>query len=165
MWPQIFLKILVPGTPLTPPYPPWHPPGGWVGQKWPKCIPTSPILKMKHFWAVKKIDLLFHSECTCSCALIMTNYQRPMKPPPRPYLPVNWIIFAHKCTGFDNRHCLKPNRFSLSLLEVIAWSFISCITHIWSDWKRNISQLHSFTLVTEGQIGWVRSLESPLPSI
>ena len=46
MWPQKNLKILVPRTPPDPPLPPWHPPGGWVGQKWPKCIPTSPILKM-----------------------------------------------------------------------------------------------------------------------
>ena len=87
----------------------------------------------------------------------MTNYQRPMT---RPYLPVIWIIFAHRWTVFDNRHCSKPNRFSLSLQELIASSFISCIIYIWSDCKRNVSQLHPFTLVTEGYMGWVRSLVS-----
>ena len=30
--------------PLTPPYPPWHPPGVRGGQKWPKCIPSSPMM-------------------------------------------------------------------------------------------------------------------------
>ena len=87
----------------------------------------------------------------------MTNYQRPMT---RPCLPVIWIIFAHRWTVFDNRHCSKPNRFSLSLQELIASSLISCIIYIWSDCKRNVSQLHPFTLVTEGYMGWVRSLVS-----
>ena len=32
------------GPPLNPPYPPWHPPGVRGGQKWPKCIPSSPIM-------------------------------------------------------------------------------------------------------------------------
>ena len=32
------------GPPLTPPYPPWHPPGVRGGQKWPKCIPSSPLM-------------------------------------------------------------------------------------------------------------------------
>ena len=45
------------------PYPPWHPPGGWVGQKWPKCIPTSPILKMNSekniFGRSKKLTYFF----------------------------------------------------------------------------------------------------------
>ena len=29
---------------LNPPYPPWHPPGVRGGQKWPKCIPSSPMM-------------------------------------------------------------------------------------------------------------------------
>ena len=46
MWPHEKLKILVPRTPLTPAYPPGTPQGSGGGQKWLKCIPTSPILKM-----------------------------------------------------------------------------------------------------------------------
>ena len=60
--PQKF-ENFVPTDPPDPPYPPWHPPGGWVGQKWPKCIPTSPILKMNSekniFGRSKKLTYFF----------------------------------------------------------------------------------------------------------
>ena len=33
-----------PRHPPWPPTPPWHPPGARGGQKWPKCIPSSPMM-------------------------------------------------------------------------------------------------------------------------
>ena len=42
--PKKIWKFWSHGPPLTPPYPPWHPPGVRGGQKWPKCIPSSPLM-------------------------------------------------------------------------------------------------------------------------
>ena len=45
MWLPKKLQFLVPGTPPDPPIPPLTPPPGVRGsQKWPKCIPSSPIM-------------------------------------------------------------------------------------------------------------------------
>ena len=69
MWLPKKLQFLVPGTPPDPPIPPLTPPGVRGSQKWPKCIPSSPIMiinaKKSHFRGVKNFDLFFHSECTC----------------------------------------------------------------------------------------------------
>ena len=42
--PKKIWKFWSHGPPWPPPYPPWHPPGVRGGQKWPKCIPLSPIM-------------------------------------------------------------------------------------------------------------------------
>ena len=44
MWLPKKLQFLVPGTPPDPPIPPLTPPGVRGSQKWPKCIPSSPIM-------------------------------------------------------------------------------------------------------------------------
>ena len=68
MWPQKFLKILVPRTPPDPPLPPLTPPRGPGGPKMAKMHSLKSIddnlCQKSHFWGVKKIDLFFHSECT-----------------------------------------------------------------------------------------------------
>ena len=68
MWPQNFLKILVPRTPPDPPLPPLTPPRGPGGPKMAKMHSLKSIddnlCQKSHFWGVKKIDLFFHSECT-----------------------------------------------------------------------------------------------------
>ena len=54
--------------PRDPPLTPWHPPGVRGGQKWPKFIPSSPMMivnaKKTISGGVKNFDLFFHSECT-----------------------------------------------------------------------------------------------------
>ena len=42
----------------NPPYPPWHPPWVREGQKWPKCISSSPMPK-KSFQRGQKIQPIF----------------------------------------------------------------------------------------------------------
>ena len=68
MWPQNFLKILVPRTPPDPPLPPLTPPRGPGGPKMAKMHSLKSIddnlCQKSHFWGVKKIDLFFHSEYT-----------------------------------------------------------------------------------------------------
>ena len=68
MWLPKKLQFLVPGTPPDPPIPPLTPPGVRGSQKWPKCIPSSPIMIMNAKKAIsgggKNFDLFFHSECT-----------------------------------------------------------------------------------------------------
>ena len=79
MWPQNFLKILVPRTPPDPPLPPLTPPRGPGGPKMAKMHSLKSIddnlCQKSHFWGVKKIDLFFHSEYTGSRMSCLGNIE------------------------------------------------------------------------------------------